>query len=62
MQEKHFPKSQKIPTTCSFWLIDLNTLSVSLKEVFSVDISCLKPGVDPGFVCPEACENLGPFL
>ena len=62
MQLKDFPKPQKILPTCSFWLIDLNTVSVSLKEVFSVDIPCLKPGMDPGFVCTEACKNLGPFL
>ena len=33
----------KIPPTCIFWLIDLNTLSFSLKAAFSIDIPFLKP-------------------
>jgi len=35
--------SQKIPPTCDFWFIDLNTPSVNLKAAFSVDIPFLKP-------------------
>ena len=42
-QPNAFAKSQKIPPTCIFWLIDLNTRSVSLKATFSVDIPFLKP-------------------
>jgi len=37
-QSKAFAKSQKIPPTHIFWLIDLNTLSVVLKATSSVDI------------------------
>jgi len=40
---KAFTESQKIPPTHIFWLIDLNTLSVSLKATSSVDIPFTKP-------------------
>jgi len=36
-------KSQNILPTCTFWLKNLNTLSISLKAGFTVDLSCLKP-------------------
>jgi hypothetical protein len=38
MQSKAFVKDQKIPPTCIFWLIDLNTPYVTLKAALSVDI------------------------
>jgi len=31
-----FDKSQKIPSTCNFWLRDLNTLSVNLNAASSL--------------------------
>jgi len=43
VQSKVFDKSQKIPLTCIFYSKDLNTLSVSLKAAFSVDIPFPKP-------------------
>ena len=42
MQSEAFAKSQKIPPTCIFWLMDWNRLSVSLKTS-TVDIPTLKP-------------------
>lgn len=41
MQSKAFARSQKIPQTCIFWLIELNMLRVSLKAAFSLDIPVL---------------------
>ena len=40
---KAYAKSQKIPATCIYWLIDFNTLSVILKTASSVDNPFLKP-------------------
>ena len=39
----NFAKSQKIPPTCIFWLLDVNRLPVSPKAASSVDISFLIP-------------------
>ena len=41
MQLKASAKSQKIFPSCIFWLVDLNTLSVSLQAASSVDIPFL---------------------
>jgi hypothetical protein len=45
MQSKGFAKPQTIPPTRISWLIDLNTLSVSLKAAFSLDIPFLNYAV-----------------
>jgi len=43
MQSEAFAQSQKILPTCSFCSVGFNVLSVSLKDVLSVDIPVLKP-------------------